>query len=176
MIPTTCRLFTNELQHLETETEHPVYTPPDCISPSTPSSKIVGVLHPYGNTILICEENCVNVGFRVTNQFRETVDCMLVQYKNPQTGTAVCEAFKNIHVDWFAEFTSNYMKNAKISVVIIAVVDSSFSDNDAAPLPNCCGDNEVLGEIHATHAGINTVNTVRYTYVLDCCVEETKCV
>jgi hypothetical protein len=68
MIPTTCRLFTNEQQHLETETAHPVYTPPYFISPSTPSSKIVGVTHPYGNPILICEKNCVNVGFGMTNQ------------------------------------------------------------------------------------------------------------
>jgi hypothetical protein len=74
----------------------------------------------------------------------------------------------------FAQFTSNCMGNANMSIVAITVVDSSFSFGDSAPLPECCGDNEILGEI-CTHLGVN-IKAAQCTCVLDCCVEDTKCV
>jgi hypothetical protein len=64
--------------------------------------------------------------------------------------------------------------NANTSIMVITVGDSSFSFSDSAPVPECCGDNEILGEVH-THVGIN-VKAAQCSCVLDCCVEDTKCV
>ena len=113
-----------------------------------------------------------DVGFGMTNQYGTTVDYMFVQYSNPQTGRPICEAYKNVSTDWFAEFSASCMRSTRLSIVTLTVVDSSFSVNDAASLPSCCGDNEILGEI----AGTPDAKIAKYTYVLDCCAQATKCV
>lgn len=145
---------------------HPGYTPL-----STPSTKITGVTQPNSNPIVVGVQNCLNVGFGMTNQYGTTVDYVFVQYTNPKSGLPVCEAFKNVATDWFAEFSSNCMRSTKAAVVTITVVDSAFSVDDSASLPFCCGDNEILGEI----AGAADNRAVKYTHLLDCCPEATKC-
>jgi hypothetical protein len=131
----------------------------------------VGVTQPNSNPIVVGEQNCLDVGFGMTNQYGTIVDYMFVQYKDPGSGILACEAFKNVSTSWFAEFSANCMRNTKLSVVTITVVDSSFSVDDAASLPSCCGDNEILGEI----AGTADTRTAKYTYVLDCCPEAAQC-
>jgi hypothetical protein len=144
--------------------------PPGYTILSTPTTKVVGVSQPINaNPIVIGEQNCLDVGFGMTNQYGTTVDYMFVQYKNRQNGIVVCEAFKNVSTDWFAEFSAHCMRSAEVSVVTITVVDSSFSVNHAASLPICCGDNEILGEIAGT-AGDTKIP--KFTDVLDCCPEE----
>jgi choice-of-anchor A domain-containing protein len=146
---------------------HPGYT-----ALSDPSTKFFGVTQPNSNPIVVGDQNCVSLGFGMTNQYGTTVDYMFVQYKDPRNGSTVCEAFKDVPTCWFAEFSANCMKSTKLSVVTITVVDSSFSVNDTASLPSCCADNAILGEI----AGAPDTKVAKYTYVVDCCPETTKCV
>ena len=82
-----------------------------------------------------------------------------------------CEAFKDASTDWFAEFTANRMRSAKVTIVTITVVDSSFAVGDAASLPDCCADDELLGEI----ADTSNVKAAKHTHVFDCCSEASKC-
>ena len=145
---------------------HPGYTPL-----STPSTKTVGVTQTSGgNPIVVGEQNCLDIDFGMTNQYGTTVDYMFVQYSDPHTGSPICEAYKNVSTDWFAEFSAGCTRRSQLSIVTITVVDSSFLVNDAASLPSCCGDDEILGEIAGT---ADTTKTAMYTYALDCCLEST---
>jgi choice-of-anchor A domain-containing protein len=146
---------------------YPGYTPLD-----SPSITTVGVSQPNGgNPIVIGEQNCTDISFGLTNTWGITIDYIFVQYHDLQTGLLVCEAFKNVSTSWFVEFSSKCWINRPISIVKITAVDSSFSAGDTAYLVDCCGDNEILGEI----AGA-TQNIVMSTYVLDCCpVEVNAC-
>jgi choice-of-anchor A domain-containing protein len=145
---------------------HPGYTPL-----GNPPTTTVGVTLPPGTPIIVGEQNCADMDFGVINPFGQTVDYLFVQYTDVATKQKTCEPFSNISIDWGHEFSARCMKNVPISIVTIIVRDSSFSDNDNAQVPNCCGDNEILGEI----AGTPDTKTVSYTYVLDCCPEEVKC-
>jgi hypothetical protein len=132
----------------------------------------VGVTQPNGNPIVVGEQICTEIGFGVTNQWGTNIDYIFVQHKHIQTGTIVCEAFKDVSTNWFATFSASCMKNSPVSIVTVTVVDSSFSTGDSASLLKCCGDNEILGEI----AGTMTEKIVRSSYVLDCCPEKAQCI
>jgi hypothetical protein len=109
----------------------------------------------------------------MTKKYRKTIDYMLVQYKNSLTGTPVYEAFQDIQIDWLVQFTSNCMRNAKISIVTITVVDSSFMVGMLMLLFQNAVETMRLLVKNYTHVGIKAA---QHTYVLDCCVEDTKCV
>jgi choice-of-anchor A domain-containing protein len=147
---------------------HPGYTPLGNRPTTT-----VGVTQPPGKPIIIGQQNCIDMDFGVINPFEKTVDYIFVQYTDLATHQHVCVPFSNVTIDWGYEFSTRCMRNAAVSVVTIIIRDSSFSDHDKAVLPNCCGDNDILGEI----AGTPDSKTVSYTYVLDCCpvLEEVKC-
>jgi hypothetical protein len=133
-----------------------------------PSATTVGVSQPSGgNPLVIGEQTCVDVGFGLTNTWGTSIDYIFVQYKDLKTGLQVCEAFKNVTTSWFVEFSAKCRHHAPISIVTITAVDSSFSTGDTAALLDCCGDNEILGEISGTAQKV-----VTSTYVLDCCPEE----
>jgi choice-of-anchor A domain-containing protein len=146
---------------------HPGYIPL-----GGPSTTSVGVTQPNGNPIVVGEQICTEIGFGVTNQWGTNIDYIFVQHKHIQTGTIVCEAFKDVSTNWFATFSASCMKNSPVSIVTVTVVDSSFSTGDSASLLKCCGDNEILGEI----AGTMTEKIVRSSYVLDCCPEKAQCI
>ena len=137
-----------------------------------PSTLVIGVTQPNINPIVVGEQNCINVGFGMTNQYGTTIDYIFVQYKDPQTGMLICEAFRNVSECWFAEFTANCMRSTQVTIVTITVVHSTFSVGDAASLPDCCADNVILGDIDVTV----DVRAVKYTYVFDCCSNSTACV
>jgi hypothetical protein len=120
-----------------------------------------------GNPLVIGEQNCTDISFGLTNTWGTSIDYIFVQYKDLQTGIMVCEAFKSVATTWFEEFSAKCRRHAPISIVTITAVDSSFSAGDTASLLDCCGDNEILGELSGT-----TQKVVTSTYVLDCCPEE----
>jgi choice-of-anchor A domain-containing protein len=143
---------------------YPGYTPL-----GGPSTTTVGVSQPNGgNPLVIGEQTCAgDISFGLTNTWGTSIDYIFVQYKDLTTGLLVCEAFKNVTTSWFVEFSSKCRRVAPISIVTITAVDSSFSAGDTASLLDCCGDNEILGEISGA-----TQKIVTSTYVLDCCPEE----
>jgi choice-of-anchor A domain-containing protein len=142
---------------------HPGHTPL-----GGPSTVTVGLSQPHDNLIVVGEQkNCSDIDFGLTNQWGTNIDYIFVQYTDLENGLPVCEAFKDVSTSWFATFSAKCRRHAAISIVTVTAIDSSFSTSGASLL-ECCGDNEILGEIRGTDAN----KVVLSKYVLECCPEK----